>query len=170
MDYSVKNESVGSGFGFGGGLWGIIILVLIFLFFRDGRFGFGGNGDGNCGGYCHPKPLVPADCCEVLKSGYDTQKVEVYEAEKTRAMIERKWDIEQLEKFQTNLALIASKDAKIAQLENNLYNDAKFGKVYAELGELKCNMPRTAPCYIPTCGSCHFPPDLFRGEARRCEC
>ena len=168
MDYQYKNEQVGAGYGagmFGTNAICIFLLIILAVLFMNRR---GGYGDGGCGGYCAPKPLVPADCCEVLKSGYDTQKVEVYEAEKTRSMIERKWDIEQLEKFQTNLALIASKDAKIAQLENNLYNDGKFQRVYEQIARLDCEMPRTAKCTIPTCGMCHFPPDLFRGESRRC--
>lgn len=166
------NAGYGAGGGFGGSsiLWWVIILVLIFLFFfrreghecNEGR----GYGYGGCGGYCAPKPLIPVDCCDFEKGEYETRKVEICEAEKTRALINHKADMEQMEKFQAQLAKETELKNKIYMLESEKFQERRFDQLTGQIAKLQCDMPRTAPCFVPTatmplCGPCGV-------EPRRC--
>lgn len=148
----------GAGYGYGGGnlLWWVLILVLIFLFFfrkEDKHEGYGYNND--C---CGVKGCRPAFYDE---SNYEEEKnlnnkIDC-QSEKTRALIEHKADMEQMEKFQLCLAEKAELKNKIYLLENEKYNDKKFDFVNAQLARLQCDleqMPKQAPCYIPTVQAC----------------
>lgn len=150
-----------------------LILILIFLFFLRGRdehheergYGYGG-------GYCAPKPLVPLDCCEYEKGNHlldkdlliescKTREHETEQAEKTRALIDLNYREQANRDFQKQLQVESELKNKIYMLENERFNERKFDAIERQLGQIECNMPRTAPCFVPTCSSCTFPSSTF---------
>jgi hypothetical protein len=175
-----QNDNIGGyGAGFGSNmLWWILIVIFVFLFVfrRDGERDGHGNGNGyGYGSYCHPKPLVPADCCEVMKGNYETQKVEVDQAEKTRALIELNYR-EQANRdfYKSQLETVELKN-KINLLEGEKFAERRFDMVNATLGRIMCDlekMPKPQPCYLPTVQACAVgcPPFRCGEEPRRGGC
>lgn len=172
---------VGGGYGFDGGgnlLWWVLILVLIFLFFfrkEDKHEGYGyGHGYGYNDGCCGVKGCRPAfyDESNFEEECHIKEKVDC-QAEKTRALIEHKAEIEQMEKFQICLAEKAELKCKINQLENEKFNEVRFDQVKAQLARLQCDFdcqPKAAPCFIPTVQACTMgcPPFSCGESPRRC--
>ena len=183
MDYNYKNEQIGGGYAasaFGGQwLWFIILIIFAFLFWnrRDGENHGGGHGGYGCNPFCAPKPMNPAQGCvdtctidkDVYKTAYETQKVEIFEADKVKALIEKKFDRLDEREYQKQLT-------ENAELKGQINTMRLLGEIRGDYQKLACeisHLPKGAPCYLETVRACTqgcAPLPCGGGDFRRCDC
>lgn len=143
-------DSVG-GMGMGGSWTGILLVVIVLALLFRGDF-LGGHKDGyGAAGYgegcmksCRPTYYDESNWEEEthLKDKIDCQ------SEKTRALICHNQERADDKAYQALYLSNLQKDNVIQTLALEKNFDAKFGKVFAELEEIECKMPKTAPCFI----------------------
>ena len=150
--------------GFGGSwLWFIIIFVIIFLVWgREGRDGHrDGHGDG-CG--IRGNRPVFYDESNYEEEKHLGNKID-YQEERTRSLIDKKFDRQDEREYQKQLTENAELKGKINMLELKGYIDRQNDGIMRELEK----KPNGTPCFaetrqIFTCNPCGE-----RGE-RRCDC
>ena len=164
---NLASSGGGYGAGFGGGwLMFIVIAIIFWLLFRNEKHDGYGDG-GNCGiRGCRPAYYDESNyeqernldnkLCGIDK---DVHK----EGDETRALIQNNY-IQDLRD-----RLDAANDEKLA-LKAQIYNDGKFGAVFAELGSIKCRMPELRPVYASTVTPCCGTLPIGCGEPRRGTC
>ncbi|MCL2053804.1 MAG: hypothetical protein FWG90_05095 [Oscillospiraceae bacterium] len=147
----------GMGYGYGGGGVVAIVLILLILFAIFGKgFGAGaydGHGHGyNCGCDVKARPMFFDESNfeeerNINNKICHAEDINRNEGEKTRALIvheseraaDRAWMKDQL--------CLQEKNAEIAMLKGQIYTDNKFGKVYADLGKIECEMLKKPPLW-----------------------
>lgn len=120
------------------GSWGIIIfLILLFVFFGNGSF-FGGRHNGNVTtDDVERRGLITAADTNyrIIEQGNATRQVVEATASATQAKID-------FYAYQELRDKLAEEQRKNVVLENQLYNDKKFGVIEAQLATIACKMAK----------------------------
>lgn len=159
----------------------LFIIIFVWAIFGNG-FGRGGEVGHSCGcvSNCEVQKQEIIDNARNLyaieQSTYRTVEASRMDADRVQAQLSRQWDADQAEKLfdskinaQTTAILngqaLASKDAEIYALKGQIYTDAKFGAIEAQLYDLSCSTPKRPPYYaqgfvttgqpVPTNGFCN---------------
>lgn len=123
------------------GSWGIIIfLILLFMFFGNGNF-FGGYGNKHGGNVTtddveRRNLISTADTnYRIIEQGNATRQVVEATASATQAKID-------FYAYQELRDKLAEEQRKNVVLENQLYNDKKFGAIESQLASISCRMAK----------------------------
>ena len=123
------------------GSWGIIIfLILLFMFFGNGNF-FGGYGNKHGGNVTtddveRRNLISTADTnYRIIEQGNATRQVVEATASTTQAKID-------FYAYQELRDKLAESQRQNAILENQLYNDRKFGVIESQLATIACKMAK----------------------------
>jgi len=138
--------------GFGGSGYVVLILIILFAVFGGGLWGNRRDGHGEgCGNAHGCRPTFYDESNYQEERNIDnricgsTEKILASEAS-TRALIESNYIQDLRDK-------LTASDAKVRQLENKVYSDHEFGRVYAMLGKIEGKMLDKPPLY----GDCFTP-------------
>lgn len=121
------------------GSWGVIIfLIILFALFGNNGFGFGGYG--------HREAAVSAADAErrnIIEAAETNYRV-IDQGNLTRQVVEATANITQQKidfyAYQGLRDQLAEAQRKNLVLENQLYNDRKFGVIEAQLANISCHM------------------------------
>lgn len=123
------------------GSWGIIIfLIILFALFGNGNF-FGGYGNRHGGNVTtddveRRNLITAADTnYRIIEQGNATRQV----VESTASATQAKIDFYAYQELRDKLA---EEQRKNVVLENQLYNDKKFGAIEAQLANMACKMAK----------------------------
>lgn len=136
---------------------GVLFVILVIWAIFGGGFGnnFGWGNRGNCGGYVPEGGCGRVSNCDVERSGLvntaTTQFLVEQNGASTRealhntqdaimAQASRIYEAQQAEKMFDLKLSAQAKDAKIAQLETQIHNDAKFAAIEKQVSDCCCGI------------------------------
>lgn len=119
------------------GSWGIIIfLILLFMFFGNGNFFGSRHGNVTTDDVERRNLITAADTnYRIIEQGNATRQV----VEATAGATQAKIDFYAYQELRDKLA---EEQRKNVVLENQLYNDKKFGAIEAQLATIACKMAK----------------------------
>ena len=128
------------------GSWGVIIfLIILFALFGNNGFGFGGYG--------HRESAVSAADAErrnIIEAAETNYRV-IEQGNLTRQVVEATANATQQKidfyAYQGLRDQLAEAQRKNLVLENQLYNDRKFGVIEAQLASISCRMAKEPQVY-----------------------